>query len=135
MIRELPSLLSTGVVAAWNKPQHCRKQPEAIFSQGDITMYKSLFAVLLVSTRAGFACGYIISPNSYPLLNADHLAAQRLNWQTPLSTKEDQSVVLNVCGTSECNEKHSNMLPSLMTSRQLTDKRLLNSITVFSSRD
>ena len=62
-------------------------------------MYKTPFAVLLVSIRVGFACGYIISPNSYPLLDADHLAAQRLNWQTPISTKEDQSMVLNVCRT------------------------------------
>lgn len=98
-------------------------------------MYEGLFAVFLISIRVGFACGYVISPNSYPLLDADHLAAQRLNWQTPISTKEDQSMVLNVCGTSECNGKHSNMLPSLMISRQLTDKRLLNFTTVFSSRD
>jgi hypothetical protein len=98
-------------------------------------MYKTPFAVLLVSIRVGFACGYIISPNSYPLLNADHLAAQRLNWQTPLPISNDQHMVLNVCRTFECNEKYANMLPSLMISRQLTDKRPLNFTTVFSSRD
>ena len=67
-------------------------------------MQKTLFAVLLVSTGVGFACGYSISPNSHLLLNADHLAAPRLKWQTPLSTKDDRSTVLNVRGMFECNE-------------------------------
>jgi hypothetical protein len=78
MIRELLSPRSTDVVAVLNKPQHLPKSSEAIIWHGDITMYKTLFAVLLISTRVGFACGYNISPNSYLLLNADHLAAPRL---------------------------------------------------------
>jgi hypothetical protein len=104
MIRELPSPRSTGIVAALYKPQHCQNTSEAIFSHGDITMYKTLSAVLLISTRVWFACGYNISPNSYLLLNTDRLAAQRLNWQTPLSTKDDRSTVLNVRGMFGCNE-------------------------------
>jgi hypothetical protein len=104
MIHELPSPRSTGVVAALNKPQHRPKSSEAIVSHGDITMYKKLFAVLLISTRVGFACGYNISPNSYLLVNADHLAARRLNWQTPFSTKNDPPTVLNVREMFGCNE-------------------------------
>jgi hypothetical protein len=96
MIRELPSPRSARIVAALNKPQHCQSPSETIFSHGDITMYKTLSAVLLISTRLWFACGYNISPDSYLLLNTDRLGAQSLNWQTPLSTKDDRSTVLDV---------------------------------------
>jgi hypothetical protein len=104
MIRGLPSPRSTDVVATLNKPQYRPKSSEAIFSHGDITMYKTLSAVLLISTRVWFAYGYNTSPSSYLLLNTDHLAAQRLNWQTPLSTKDDRSTVLNVRRMFGCNE-------------------------------
>jgi hypothetical protein len=135
MIRRLPSLLPTTIAAALRKPQRCPKSSEDICYKGDTAMYDIPVAVWLLSAWMELAYPYKISPNSHLLLNTDRLAAERLNWETPLPIKKDQSMVLNVRRTFECNEKYANMLPSLMISQQLTDKRPLNYTTVFSSRD
>jgi hypothetical protein len=135
MICRLPSLLLTRTVTALRKPKRCLGSSDNICSNSDNAMYDISVAVLLISTWVELAYAYSVGPNSHLLVNTDRLAAERLNWETLLPIKNDQSMVLNVCKTFECNEKYANMLPSLMISRQLTDKRPLNYTTVFSSRD
>ncbi|CAN9204751.1 unnamed protein product [Alternaria alternata] len=94
-------------------------------------MYKTLSAVLLISTRVWFACGYNISPNSYLLLNKERLAAQRLHWQTPLSTKDDRSTVLNFDDISTTDgqaaiELYNGLLFEGLTVVNVTDSSLLD---------
>jgi hypothetical protein len=67
-------------------------------------MYNVLIAVLLMSTRMGLARGHNINPSLNLLLNANSLAAERLDWMTPLLEKDDQSTMLNVCGTFRHNK-------------------------------
>jgi hypothetical protein len=66
-----------------------------------VTMYEVLVAALLTSTCVGLARN--ISPNLNLLFDANRLAAERIDWRTPLLTKEDQHIVLNVCGTVSSN--------------------------------
>ncbi|KAB2103287.1 hypothetical protein AG0111_0g8572 [Alternaria gaisen] len=94
-------------------------------------MYKTLSAVLLISTRVWFTRGYNISPASYLLLNAGHLAGQRLNWQTPLSTKDDWSIVLDFDGISTTDgqaaiELYNGLLFEGLTVVNVTDSSLLD---------
>ncbi|RYN29784.1 hypothetical protein AA0112_g7082 [Alternaria arborescens] len=94
-------------------------------------MYKTLSAVLLISTRVWFACGHNTSPSSYLLVNADHIAAQRLNWQTPLSTKDDRSTVLNFDDISTTDgqaaiELYDGLLFEGLTVVNVTDSSLLD---------
>jgi hypothetical protein len=65
------------------------------------TMCEMLVAALLISTCIGLV--HNISPNSNLLFDANRLAAERSDWRTPLSTEEDQYIVLNVCRTVNNN--------------------------------
>ncbi|CAN9318051.1 unnamed protein product [Alternaria alternata] len=58
-------------------------------------MYDISVAVLLISTWVELAYAYSVGPNSHLLVNTDRLAAERLNWETLLPIKNDQSMVLN----------------------------------------
>ncbi|CAN9467937.1 unnamed protein product [Alternaria alternata] len=94
-------------------------------------MYKTLSAVLLILTCVWFARGYNISPASYLLLNADHLAAHRLSWQTPFSTKDDRSTVLNFDDISTTDgqaaiELYNGLLFEGLTVVNVTDSSLLD---------
>jgi hypothetical protein len=103
IIRRLPLLLFTRIVAALSEPQRYPKSSEGISSNRQIAMYEVPVAVLLISTCVGLARGSNISPNSNLLLNDNRLAAERLDWRTPLSIKDDPFIMLDVCGTVKYN--------------------------------
>lgn len=97
IIRRLPLLLFARILAAMNEPQRCQKPSEGISSNSHNAMYKVSVAVLLISTCVGLARSTNIRPNLNLLLNANRLATESLDLQTPLLTKGDQSIALNVC--------------------------------------
>jgi hypothetical protein len=68
-------------------------------------MYEISVAILLITTCVGLVRGYAISPDSNLLLNQNRLAVDRLDWKTPAPAKDDQAIVLTVCGTLTYNKK------------------------------
>lgn len=75
-------------------------------------MYILSVAVVLLSTHLGLAGGYSIRPNSnlQVLINANRLENERLHWKSPFSTKNDQAIVLDVCGTFRVQQGQTNMV-------------------------
>jgi hypothetical protein len=66
-------------------------------------MYQVSVAVLLVPTCVGLARSSNIGPNSNLLLSQNPLAAEHPEWSNPLSIKDDNAIVLNVCRTVKYN--------------------------------
>ncbi|KAH7071573.1 hypothetical protein BKA63DRAFT_605585 [Paraphoma chrysanthemicola] len=58
-------------------------------------MYEVPVAVLFLSTCFGLARGSKSGPNSNLPLKANRVAAEHLNWMTPLLINDDQHIVLN----------------------------------------
>ncbi|KAH7079823.1 hypothetical protein FB567DRAFT_129376 [Paraphoma chrysanthemicola] len=92
--RRLPWSLSTRIVATLTKPQMLLRITNKYLSIRHIAMYQVPVAVLFLSTCVGLACGSKSSPNSNLPLNANRVAAEHLNWMTPLLMKDDQHTVL-----------------------------------------